>query len=256
MEKNLYELLKNAPDGLVMYSRAHGQVRVYKRDISHNPECTKAFRLEPNLPFGGTCGYLDQYGKLYGNGECLLFPTSKATNWDNWQFALMRQQPCIGEVVVDERDGKLYQLKGYMVVRNQNGHDGLVEDKYYSNFRFAEQHEKIKFFYLQQRNYWNNFKFQAILYKKLSLIANARPGDLVLVKDADTEWTLGHFLKYDTDSMLFYTTESDIIKKGYQYCMLYNDDTKKYLFTDEPFINQDDFIQFGYDFETQGLSDF
>lgn len=253
--KNLYELLKNAPDGLVMYSRAHGQVRVYKRDISRNSECTKAFRLEPNLPFGSTCGYLDQYGKLYGNGECLLFPTSKATNWDNWQFALMRQQPCIGEVVVDERDGKLYQLKGYMVVRNQNGHDGLVEDKYYSNFRFAEQHEKIKFFYLQQRNHWNNFKFQANLYKELLFLTSVKHGDLVMVKNEDSEWTLGHYLRYRSDG-LFYTTESDVVGKGYKYCMPYNDDNKKYLFTDEPFINQDDFIQFGYDFETKGLSDF
>lgn len=256
MEKNLYELLKNAPDGLVMYSRAHGQVRVYKRDISRNPECTKAFRLVPNLPFGGTCGYLDQYGKLYGNGECMLFPTSTSTNWDNWQFALMMQQPCIGEVVVDKTDGKLYQLNGNIVVRDQNGHNVIVAVETFSNFRFAEQHERLKFFYLQQRNHWNNFEFQTILYKKLSLIANARPGDLVLVKDADTKWTLGHFLKYDTDSMLFYTTESDVIKKGYKYCMLYNDDNKKYLFTDEPFIGEQDFISVGFDFETQGLLDF
>lgn len=252
---NLYELLKNAPDGLVMYSRAHGQVRVYKRDISRNPECTKALRLVPNLPFGGTCGYLDQYGKLYGNGECLLFPTSKATNWDNWQLALMMQQPCIGEVVVDKTDGKLYQLNGNIVVRNQNSHNVIVAVETFSNFRFAEQHEKLKFFYLQQRNYWNHFKFQDILYKKLSLIYNVNHGDLVMVKNEDSEWTLGHYLRYGSDG-LFYTTESDVVEKGYKYCMPYNDDNKKYLFTDEPFINQDDFIQFEYDFETKGLSDF
>lgn len=254
--KNLYELLKNAPDGLVMYSRAHGQVRVYKRDISRNPECTKAFQVVPNITFGGgVVGYLDQYGRILPGGECMLFPASKATNWDNWQFYLMRQQPCIGEVVVDETNGKLYQLKGNMVVKNQNGHDGLVENKYYSNFRFAKQHERIKFFYLQQRNHWNNFKFQANLYKELLFLTNVKHGDLVMVKNEDSEWTLGHYLRYGSDG-LFYTTESDVVKKGYKYCMPYNDDNKKYLFTDEPFINQDDFIQFGYDIETQGLPDF
>jgi len=254
--KNLYELLKNAPDGLVMYSRAHGQVRVYKRDISRNPECTKAFQVVPNIPFGGgVVGYLDQYGRIIGSGECMLFPTSKATNWDNWQFSLMRQQPCIGEVVVDERDGKLYQLNGNMVVINQNNNEVIVADKTYSNFRFAKQHERIKFFYPKQRNHWNNFKFQINLYKELLFLTNVKHGDLVMVKNEGSEWTLGHYLKYGSDG-LFYTTESDVVEKGYKYCMPYNDDNKKYLFTDEPFIGEQDFISVGFDFETQGLPDF
>lgn len=68
---NIYELLKDAPDGLVMYSRAHGQVRVYKRGI----ECNNAFRLELNLPFGRTIGYLDTYGRISQVGSVCYFPT-------------------------------------------------------------------------------------------------------------------------------------------------------------------------------------
>ena len=176
---NLYELLKDAPDGLVMYSRAHGQVRVYNRGI----ECNNAFRLEPNIPFGRTIGYLDKYGRILPGGECMLFPTSKATDWDNWEDYLMIQSPCIGRIIYCEEEDELYQISGKNTVRNTQGHVKLAPS--FKGCRFANEYEREQFYQLTKQSVMNQ------------LLKQTKPGDLVLVRKqwsrTDKVWRLGHF---------------------------------------------------------------
>lgn len=242
--KNLYELLKNAPDGLVMYSRAHGEVIVYKRDISRNPDCTKAFRLVPNLPFGRTVGYLDMYGRILPGGECMLFPNTNC-DWDNWQDCLMIQSPCVGSIIYCEEEDKLYQIAGLHTVRNTQGRVKFAPS--FKGCRFANEYERAPFYQLAKQSVMNQ------------LLKQTKPGDLVLVRKqwskTDNVWRLGHF-SHISKYGLYVTTEIAAVGTGnyYQYleCLPFSDMTKDLIGTDiDPTI-----IQFGYDIETNGLSDF
>ena len=226
MEKNLYAILKDAPDGLVMYSRAHGQVRVYKCDISRNPEHTKAFRLEPNIPFGRTIGYLDMYGRILPGGECMLFPTSKATDWDNWEDCLMIQSPCIGRIIYCEEEDELYQISGKNTVRNTQGHVKLAPS--FKGCRFANEYEREQFYQLTKQSVMNQ------------LLKQTKPGDLVLVRKqwsrTDKVWRLGHFSHICKQFGHYVTTEIAATGTGnfYQYleCLPFSDETKDLIGTD------------------------
>ena len=222
---NLLEILKDAPDGLVMYSLGHGQVRVYKRGI----DCESTFRLEPNLSFGETIGYLDKYGRINGSGECLLFPNSVVRDWgDGWQNCLMIQEPCIGCVVV--LDDTPYKIITKNVVQTRGGHI-----KYAGNFegwRFATEKETNEF---------HNFSARANIH---NINKYLNPGDLVLVRRQSTceseqyrKWILGHFSHYDMKHDLYFTTECTAISTdtmmGYYDCIPYMNATKSMLNTDQ-----------------------
>ena len=232
---NLYEILENAPDGLVMYSIAHGPVRVYKRGI----DCESTFRLEPNLPFGGTIGYLDKYGRINGSGECLLFPNANC-DWDNWQDCLMIQSSCVGSIIYCEEENKLYQIAGRNTVRNAQGHVKLAPS--FKGCRFANEYERAPFYQLAKQSVMNQ------------LLKQTKPGDLVLVRKqwskTDKVWRLGHF-SHISKYGLYVTTEVAAIGTGnyYQYleCLPFSDMTKDLIGTDiDPTI-----IRFDADIEVR-----
>lgn len=222
--RNLYEILKDAPDGLAMYSRAHGQVRVYKRGIEDN----LAFRLEHNPPcfhLGKTIGYLDTYGRILPGGECMLFPNVNC-DWDNWQDCLMEQSPCMGKIIYCEEEDKFYQISGLNTVRTVNGHVKIATS--FKGCRFATKEERVLFLEASKRS------IMCRVLKK-----NTKPGDLVVVRK-DTcaprgntnEWILGHFSHYDNKLGLFITTESAFAGRGYRECLPYDDATQELIGTD------------------------
>lgn len=218
---NLYELLKDAPDGLVMYSRAHGQVRVYKRGT----ECNNAFRLELNLPFGRTIGYLDTYGRILPGGECVLFPNANC-DWDKWQNCLMIQSPCVGSIIYCEEYDKLYQISGINTVRDTQGHVKLAPS--FKGCRFANEYERATFYQLAKQSVMNQ------------LLKQTKPGDLVLVRKqwsrTDKVWRLGHFSHICKQFGHYVTTEIAATGTGnfYQYleCLPFSDETKDLIGTD------------------------
>lgn len=243
MEKNLYEILKDAPDGLAMYSRAHGQVRVYKRGI----ECHNAFRLELNPPyiaFGTTIGYLDANGRILPGGECMLFPNVNC-DWDNWQECLMIQSVCFGRIIYCEEEDKLYQISGLNTVRNTQGHVKLAPS--FKGCRFANEYERERFYQLTKQSVMNQ------------LLKQTKPGDLVLVRmqwtKTDKVWRLGHFSHVCKETGHFVTTEISATGTGnyYQYleCLPFSDDTEELIGTDiDPTI-----IRLDADFEIREYTD-
>lgn len=226
---NLLEILKDAPDGLVMHSVAHGQVRVYKRDENCRIKCMSPFRLVLNLPFGGTVGYLDEYGRIIGSGECVLFPNSVVRDWgDGWQNCLMIQEPAIGCIVWF--DDRLYRIIGKQVLQAIDGSTKIGSN--FQGFRFATEEETHEFYEKSRR-----VKFRKVM-------SSVNPGDLVLVRRQSTceseqyrKWILGHFSHYDVKHDLYFTTECTAISTdtmmGYYDCIPYMDVTKSMLNTDQ-----------------------
>lgn len=81
---NIAEILKDKPQGTKLYSSACGKCKLEEAD-------DKSFKISfYNSKFGfmnGGEGYLDKNGKLYDDGECVVFPSKEMRDWSKfaWQ---------------------------------------------------------------------------------------------------------------------------------------------------------------------------
>lgn len=85
MEKNIniVEILKDKPQGTKLYSSACGKCKLESVD-------DKSFKISfYNSKFGfmnGGEGYLDKNGKLYDDGECVIFPSNEMRDWSKFSW--------------------------------------------------------------------------------------------------------------------------------------------------------------------------
>ena len=98
-EINIVEILKDKPQGTKLYSSACGKCKLEEVD-------DKSFKISfYNSKFGfmnGGEGYLDKNGKLYDDGECVVFPSKEMRDWS--KFAWKK-----GDVLVSE-DGTAHLI--------------------------------------------------------------------------------------------------------------------------------------------------
>lgn len=94
---NVAEILKDKPKGTKLYSSACGKCELEEVD-------DKSFKISfYNSKFGfmnGGEGYLDKNGKLYDDGECVVFPSKEMRDWG--KFAWKK-----GDVLVN-KDGDVH----------------------------------------------------------------------------------------------------------------------------------------------------
>jgi len=80
-EINIVEILKDKPQGTKLYSSACGKCKLEEVD-------DKSFKISfYNSKFGfmnGGEGYLDKNGKLYDDGECVVFPSKEMRDWSKF----------------------------------------------------------------------------------------------------------------------------------------------------------------------------
>lgn len=96
---NIVEILKDKPQGTKLYFSACGKCKLEEVD-------DKSFKISfYNSKFGfmnGGEGYLDKNGKLYDDGECVVFPSKEMRDWS--KFAWKK-----GDVLVSE-DGTAHLI--------------------------------------------------------------------------------------------------------------------------------------------------
>lgn len=114
---NIAEILKNKPKGTKLYSSACGKCKLEEVD-------DKSFKISfYNSKFGfmnGGEGYLDKNGKLYDDGECVVFPSKEMRDWS--KFAWKK-----GDVLVNENNAHIIFEKF-----NNDTYTTFI-GKYYSN---------------------------------------------------------------------------------------------------------------------------
>lgn len=80
---NIAEILKDNPKGTKLYSSACGKCKLEEVD-------DKSFKISfYNSKFGfmnGGEGYLDKNGKLYDDGECIVFPSKEMRDWSKFAW--------------------------------------------------------------------------------------------------------------------------------------------------------------------------
>lgn len=78
---NIVEILKDKPQGTKLYSSACGKCKLEEVD-------DKSFKISfYSSKFGfmnGGEGYLDKNGKLYDDGECVVFPSKEMRDWSKF----------------------------------------------------------------------------------------------------------------------------------------------------------------------------
>ena len=97
---NIAEKLKNAPKGTKLYSPIFGEC------VLSNVGTT-AIRVNTAITFDGLT--FDEYGRIFPNGECLLFPSKYQKSWDNFAIKKENNFKLFDKVVV--RDRGLYDTK-------------------------------------------------------------------------------------------------------------------------------------------------
>ena len=100
---NIAEILKDKPQGTKLYSSACGKCTLEEAD-------DKSFKIFfYNSKFGfmnGGEGYLDKNGKLYDDGECVVFPSKEMRDWS--KFAWKK-----GDVLVSNDSDSHIIFKGF-----------------------------------------------------------------------------------------------------------------------------------------------
>lgn len=80
---NIVEILKDKPQGTKLYSFACGKCKLEEVD-------DKSFKISfYSSKFGfmnGGEGYLDKNGKLYDDGECVVFPSKEMRDWSKFAW--------------------------------------------------------------------------------------------------------------------------------------------------------------------------
>lgn len=80
---NIVEILADKPQGTKLYSSACGKCKLEEVD-------DKSFKISfYNSKFGfmnGGEGYLDKNGKLYDDGECVVFPSKEMRDWSKFSW--------------------------------------------------------------------------------------------------------------------------------------------------------------------------
>ena len=80
---NIVEILKDKPQGIKLYSSACGKCKLEEVD-------DKSFKISfYNSMFGfmnGGEGYLNKNGKLYDDGECVVFPSKEMRDWEKFSW--------------------------------------------------------------------------------------------------------------------------------------------------------------------------
>lgn len=82
-EINIVKILKDKPQGTKLYSSACGKCKLEEVD-------DKSFKISfYSSKFGfmnGGEGYLDKNGKLYDDGECVVFPSKEMRDWSKFAW--------------------------------------------------------------------------------------------------------------------------------------------------------------------------
>lgn len=95
---NVAAILKGKPKGTKLYSSACGKCKLEEVD-------DKSFKISfYNSKFGfmnGGEGYLDKNGKLYDDGECVVFPSKEMRDWRKFAWKT-------GDVLVNSSGFKLF----------------------------------------------------------------------------------------------------------------------------------------------------
>lgn len=148
--KNIAEILRNAPVGTLLYSPMVGYVNLAEvKDEVGKRGAIKAylqFKNNKNIEF-------DSFGRYRVDGECMLFPSKFHKTWDDWQESLFN----FGDFITNI-DGykETFVISGFDTSLAYDSHSREVTINKLE-YRYATKDEKDAFIYELERNgyFWD-----------------------------------------------------------------------------------------------------
>lgn len=144
---NIAEILKNAPQGLKLYSLVHGEVTLNKVTKTNN----NAYPIVV-FDFNKDISTFTKYGQIFAtfnDAECVLFPSKEHKSWDNWQEVLFQR----GDVITAS-GGEILLFNSTDYAFTNKAESRVITKGIY---RYATPEERDKFFKeLNTKGYkWN-----------------------------------------------------------------------------------------------------
>lgn len=170
--KNISEILKNAPKGLLLYSPVFGYVNL----VGVTDKVGARDKIIASIQFGKSGNVeFDSFGRYRVDGECMLFPSKFHKTWDDWQDCLFNY----GDFITNT-DGyeETLVISGFdtFITYDANGHKGTISK---DEYRWATDGEKIGFLSELYRNglIWNP------LTNEMEIQPKFKVGDTVRIKE-------------------------------------------------------------------------
>lgn len=185
--EDISKILKNAPQGIQLYSLMYGYVRLREVLSDGSILCTNSLT---EVPTANTTVYTKE-GKYKDSGACILFPHENATTWECWQEYLVYQIMSIGSVIVSVfTTEKLSDTRLDYYISTETGFFNLEtqkEEKDFSkevltNLRFADEEETaFVFTKLKGLGYFFNERLGRVEEcEKAWEISDAKAGDILV----------------------------------------------------------------------------
>ena len=176
---NIVEILKDKPQGIKLYSSACGKCKLEEVD-------DKSFKISfYNSKFGfmnGGEGYLDKNGKLYDDGECIIFPSKEMRDWSKfaWKKGDVLINSCGFQCIFKEWASDDYtKFNGCY----SNSKDGYEDVSNAETAKFVKLDNNIAYGYVREIER----KLGGILNLETLEIEKAQPefkdGDIITFKD-------------------------------------------------------------------------
>lgn len=220
---DLTKILKNTPDGVELYSPLCGSCTISKVTNRYIEIISKR---EGNPYF---C--LDKEGKHNDASDCLLWPSAKCNNWDNWQQILFKEGHTIVHndtickiVSINEENTKL--------LFSDNTTD-TFSTAHMQRARWADEKESTNYNIILGENFINGTHEKDMeITEQTEGRVGLQPFDKVLARDLDHDcWHATVFSHIDNKRSQIYTYR---VAGGWYYqCIPYNDETKHLLGTTE-----------------------
>ena len=157
---NIAEILKDKPKGTKLYSLTYGNCSYQEYTGDFEIECQNQ---------NGVQFYLDEYGRYYIDGECILFPSKSMRNWS--KFAWKK-----GDVLVSKGRRTLHVIfegfsddtyttfKGKHFICDYSNKENCDNEEYYNDYHKEVEERTIEF---EKDNLNNAQTYINIIEKKL-----------------------------------------------------------------------------------------
>ena len=205
---NIAEILRDKPQGTKLYSLTYG-------DCSYQ-EYTGDFGIECQSP-NGVQFNLDEYGRYYIDGECILFPSKSMRDWS--KFAWKK-----GDVLVSKgrrtlhvifegfNDDTYTTFKGKHYLCDYVNKEDYDDEEYYNDYHKEVEERTIEF---EKDNVNNAQTYINIIEKKLDGKLNR---ETLEIENAHTEFKDGNILCVIDNS------------DDYHYILIYKGQDKEHIY--------------------------
>ena len=157
---NIAEILKDKPQGTKLYSLTYG-------DCSYQ-EYTGDFGIECQSP-NGVQFNLDEYGRYYIDGECILFPSKSMRDWSKFTWKkgdvlVSKGRRTLHVIFEGFNDDTYTTFKGKHYLCDYSNNENCDDEEYYNDYHKEVEEQTIEF---EKDNINNAQTYINIIEKKL-----------------------------------------------------------------------------------------